>query len=89
MMNVLKKVAICAVCVLVIFGIFFAGALGSTYTRQARVVHVWGDEVEVEDEQGNLWAFYGDDYKVGQTVKLIMSDCETVGITDDVILDVK
>ncbi len=86
MFNVIGKFVVCCAVILVLFGFC---SLGSRYERQATVLHVWGDEVEAEDEQGNVWAFYGEGYERGQQVILVMSDNETIGIYDDVILKVK
>lgn len=85
-LSVIGKLAVCCAVVLLLFGL---GSLGSRYERQATVVHVWGDEVEAEDEQGNVWAFYAEGYERGQQVTLVMTDNETIGIYDDVIVKVK
>ena len=42
------------------------------YTREAEVVEVSDDLIVVEDNCGYLWEFYGNDYEVGQQVKMKM-----------------
>ena len=53
------------------------------YTREAEVVEVNDELVVVEDNCGYLWEFYGDDYEVGQQVKMKMF----TNYTHDTIFD--
>lgn len=48
----------------------------SAYTRTAEgtILAVNGTVVAVETADGNVWEFYGDDFEVGQTVKIIFSN---------------
>jgi len=69
--------------------ILMACSFSHSYERNATVTKVLDDTIECEDEQGNLWLFYGDGFNKGDNIILIMSDNETVGITDDIILNVK
>ena len=62
---------------------------GNTYTMSAVVTDVDADTVTVEDFNGNVWEFYGDGFAVGEILTLVMDDCGTTNITDDMIVDVK
>ena len=53
------------------------------YTREAEVVEVSDDLIVVEDNCGYLWEFYGNDYEVGQQVKMKMF----TNYTHDTIFD--
>lgn len=58
----------------------------SLYPTCGRVVEVADDEVVVRVYSGHEYAFYGDDYDVGDTVAMIMNDCGTDVITDDEVV---
>ena len=60
-----------------------AGYFEHHYTRQAEVVEVRGDVVLVKDTCGFEWEFYGNDYEVGQQVKMKMF----TNYTHDIIFD--
>lgn len=45
---------------------------GEFYPRLSIVVEVHEDVVICEDREGNLWAFYGDEWKVGDLCNLLM-----------------
>ena len=48
------------------------------------------DTVEVEDGNGTIWAFTGcEDWQIGDTCSLIMSDNGTANIYDDEIVKIK
>ena len=53
------------------------------YTREAEVVEVSDDLIVVEDNCGYLWEFYGNNYEVGQQVKMKMF----TNYTHDTIFD--
>ena len=53
------------------------------YTREAEVVEVSDDLIVVEDNCGYLWEFYGNDYEVGQQIKMKMF----TNYTHDTIFD--
>lgn len=60
------------------------------YTREVTVVEVDCQEVTVEDNQGNLWTFFGDGYTQGQAITVVMYDNTTDSrIIDDEIVRVK
>ena len=73
--------------------LFGAVALGQSYeahyTREVTVVSVQDNQVTVEDNQGYLWSFIGEDYKKGQELTVVMYDNHTTKITDDEIIKVK
>ena len=60
------------------------------YTKDCVVVSVDNDVVTVEDAQGYLWEFVGDDYKITDVVRVTFytrhSDTEPL---DDEIVDVQ
>ncbi len=66
--------------------------VGSTYSREARVDKAEGNIVTFIDTTGNLWEWEltdSESYQEGESVKLIMSDMNTAGITDDEILEIR
>ena len=72
--------------------IMMLGVLGHyehQYTRDVVVVDIQGQEVTVEDKQGNLWCFNGTDYTVDQKITVVMCDNYTSTIYDDIIKGVK
>lgn len=61
----------------------------NTYTAMTTVVDIEtdADTVVCEDATGNLWAFYGaENWQVGDMCNLLMHDCGTADITDDIII---
>lgn len=80
-----------AIIVLIIFVVCFyaAGYIESHYTKRATVIDVINDYVTVEDEQGNIWAFGGDDFHKGDKVKLTMFTNNTAYTYDDEIVKAK
>lgn len=59
----------------------------SLYPTCGRVVEVAADDVViVRVYSGHEYAFYGDDYEVGDTVAMIMNDRGTAVITDDEVV---
>lgn len=60
-----------------------------TYTAMTTVVEIEpeNDTVVCEDATGNLWAFYGsNNWHVGDMCQLLMHDCGTADVTDDIII---
>ena len=77
---------------IVLVVIMMLGVLGHyehQYTRDVVVVDIQGQEVTVEDKQGNLWCFNGTDYTVDQKITVVMCDNYTSTIYDDEIVKVK
>lgn len=61
-----------------------------TYTRIATVQKIENDLITALDSCGNLWEFTGDNYIVGDKVRLTMDTNHTDSIiTDDQIKSVK
>ena len=75
-----------ALVVMLILGI--AGWYETHYTITGTVVKVntFQELVTVEDNDGNLWEFYGTDFKISDTVKMVMdTNCTYNDIEDDEI----
>lgn len=87
-----------ATVVVVIIGlialILISGIVGyyeTHYTREARVIDLESDSVVVvEDTTGNVWAFEGEGFTVGDEVKMTMATHGTdSNIVDDEIVNVR
>lgn len=62
----------------------------TSYTREAIVIDYYEDVCSAEDKTGNVWHFIGEDYEVGDKVKLYMNTNHTdSNILDDTITKVK
>ena len=57
------------------------------YTREAKVISSFNNEVVVMDNYGHVWSFYGDGFKAKDKVKLYMDSLGTDSVTDDIITD--
>lgn len=57
------------------------------YTREAKVISSFNNEVVVMDSYGHVWSFYGDGFKARNKVKLYMDSLGTDNVTDDIITD--
>jgi hypothetical protein len=66
-----------------------AGLFETYYTREGEVVKVEGTLVTVEDKTERWWSFYGDGYKVGEKVTLVMNSMHTDITTDDEVIKVR
>lgn len=55
------------------------------YTREAKVISSFNDEVVVMDSSGHIWNFYGGGFKAKDRVKLYMDSLGTDNVTDDII----
>lgn len=75
--------------IVILLFIGFIGHIETHYTRDVVVVEVQGQEVAVEDRQGNLWCFKGTDYKIDQELVIVMYDNHTGTMYDDEIVKVK
>ena len=69
---VTKVIAIILMSLSVFIALFLAIETKEHYYKKAEVVEIEGDVIVVEDENGYLWEFYGDDYKIGQQVEMKM-----------------
>ena len=73
-----------------IFIMGVAGYIETHYTREATVVKINEDEIIVEDSIQHHWVFYGEDYKIGDKIKMTMFNNYTdSNIYDDKIIKVK
>ena len=59
------------------------------YYRSAEVFRIKNEVVYLEDTQGNVWCVENDTLKVFGRYVLVMNDCGTEDITDDVILRIE
>lgn len=89
MKRVVKTVGTVLVMTAIIISIFALCSGIHSYSREATVTHVWGDEVVCVDRQGQEWTFFGEGYTTGQQVMLKMNDLETTSVLDDIIVSVK
>ena len=87
---VTKIIAIILMSLSVFIALFLAIENTEHYYKKAEVVEIEGDVIVVEDDDGYLWEFYGDDYKIGQQVEMKMFTNYTHNIIfDDEIKKVK
>jgi hypothetical protein len=67
-----------------------AGTLETQYNLDATVIEMVDDEVTVEDTNGSIWSFIGDEFNKGDKVELKMFTNYTDNITyDDEVIDAK
>jgi hypothetical protein len=66
----------------------FCSEVETTYNRKAIVTNVNNEIVTVIDESDNEWDFVGNNFSIGDKVKLIMDNNHTHTIKDDVIKNV-
>ena len=59
------------------------------YYRSAEVFRIENEVVYLEDTQGNVWCVEDDTLKMFGRYILVMDDCGTENITDDVILRIE
>ena len=59
------------------------------YYRSAEVFHIENEIVYLKDTQGNVWCVEDDTLKMFGRYILVMDDCGTEEITDDVILRIE
>lgn len=67
----MKKVTAIALIIALVINVFL-GLTKTTNSIIMKVVEVDNDVVVVVDNDGNLWEFYGDGFKVNDTVNCIM-----------------
>ena len=85
-----KIIAIVLMSLSVFIALFLAIETKKYYYKNAEVVGIEGDVIVIEDENGYLWEFYGDDYKISQQVEMKMFTNYTHNIIfDDEIKKVK
>ena len=59
------------------------------YYRSAEVFRIENEVIYLEDTQGNVWCIEDDTLKMYGRYILVMDDCGTEEITDDVILRIE
>lgn len=59
------------------------------YYRSAEVFRIENEVIYLEDTQGNVWCVEDDTLKMFGRYILVMDDCGTEEITDDVILRIE
>ena len=59
------------------------------YYRSAEVFRIENEVVYLEDTQGNIWCIEDDTLKMFSRYILVMDNCGTENITDDVILQIE
>ena len=64
-------------------------ANSNEYYRSAEVFRIENEVVYLEDTQGNVWCVENDTLKMFGRYVLVMDDCGTEEITDDVILRIE
>lgn len=86
-MKKIKNFLFIIICILIFI---LCNCIETTYTRVATVQKIENDLITVLDSCGNLWEFTGDNYIIGDKVRLIMDTNHTDSIiTDDQIKSVK
>ena len=87
-MNKVKTIAV-AICMfaVVVIGVYgwYDSHTEKTYGVDATVTAIANDEVYVVDSEGMAYSFYGDDYQVRDSIRLIMSNNRTPDRHDDVV----
>ena len=64
-------------------------ANSNEYYRSAEVFRIENEVVYLEDTQGNVWCVEDDTLKMFGRYVLVMDDCGTEEITDDIILQIE
>ena len=64
-------------------------ASANEYYRSAEVFRIENEVVYLEDTQGNVWCVEDDTLKMFGRYILVMDNCGTEDITDDVILQIE
>lgn len=77
------------VAVVFIVYLYAASVISSRYTKQATVIDTTNETVIVEDSQGYVWEFYGENFSKKDKVILTFDDKNTSTIFDDEIIKVK
>ena len=77
------------ICVMSVLAGMYLGFLvvNGQYVKDCVVVDVDNNVVTIQTAQGDYFEFFGDGFSVGDDVKVTFHDNETIGITDDFIID--
>lgn len=90
MTKVLERVKTVALVVFMLALFYCACWYECHYVKDCVVVRVDNDAVTVEDAQGHLWEFIGDDYKVTDVARVTFYTNHTdTELFDDEIVDVR
>lgn len=78
-----------SICVFAVLVGMYLGFLmvNSQYVKECVVVDVNNNIVTIQTEQGDYFEFFGDGFNQGDVVNVTFHDNETVGISDDFIID--
>ena len=82
-MIILIATSTCAIC------LTSADKSANEYYRSAEVFRIENEVVYLEDSQGYVWCVEDDTLKMFGRYVLVMDNCGTDDITDDIILKVK
>lgn len=74
---------------LVFIGIIFLAGLLNNYSMSGYVASAEDGVITLVDEMGEAWEYETDDFEVGDNVKIIWCDFETMSRTDDAIVKIK
>ena len=95
MMKDLLKIII-GITMFIVFTVIVCLTLGTDekantneYYRSAEVFRIENEVIYLEDTQGNVWCVEDDTLKMFGRYILVMDDCGTEKITDDVILRIE
>ena len=95
MMKDLLKIII-GITMFIVFTVIVCLTLGTDekantneYYRSAEVFRIENEVIYLEDTQGNVWCVEDDTLKMFGRYILVMDDCGTEEITDDVILRIE
>ena len=72
--------------IVIIIALIFCNIIATTYVREARVIKVSDNNVQVIDKTGEYWEFKGTDFAIDDKVKLVMNDNNTDNIIKDDII---
>ena len=85
-MNLKEKLVSIFLLVFILGCLGFVGTLEATeWVNDCEVVEVSGDLVVAETPSGNEFEFYGEDFEVGDLVKLTIDNRHTTTKSDDIV----
>lgn len=59
--------------VMIVILVAIAGTNDTRYSKNGEVVEIWGKEVIVVDDTDTAFAFFGDNFSIGDKVKITFS----------------
>lgn len=89
--NIVKNIVGCVLVFSVLVGsVCVAGTIETTYTMDAEIVAISGEKVSLIDSMGEEWVFFGQGFRIGDSVKVQFFTNGTDDTRlDDVIENVK